>query len=201
MRVWLKQLKVTDVAMESTGVYWRPIWNVLDEHGFELLLTNPVQVKGRTREYSEKPGSRPGARMAWNAVTRAKQNLVTDPDQTLWEIYVFHEDIGERGSGSVPELESVARPGSFAKDIPRPRAVWQHRIADPIPYPTIASTRFTWKAARLEVRPCLTGRHKVVIGWRRQPDTVDSKSVTTVRIRAAELPLFRSGASSGSGRK
>src|ERR1051325_8689675 len=45
MRVWLKQLKVTDIAMESTGVYWRPIWNVLDEAGFRLLLVNPVQVK------------------------------------------------------------------------------------------------------------------------------------------------------------
>jgi transposase len=45
MRVWLKQLKVTEIAMESTGVYWRPIWNVLDEEGFRLLLVNPVQVK------------------------------------------------------------------------------------------------------------------------------------------------------------
>ena len=34
MRVWLKQLKVTEVAMESTGVYWRPVWNVLEEEGF-----------------------------------------------------------------------------------------------------------------------------------------------------------------------
>jgi len=46
MRVWLKQLKVTEIAMESTGVYWRPIWNVLEEHGFQrLLLVNPLQVK------------------------------------------------------------------------------------------------------------------------------------------------------------
>lgn len=46
MRGWLKLLKVTDIAMESTGVYWRPIWNVLEEQGFErLLLANPVQVK------------------------------------------------------------------------------------------------------------------------------------------------------------
>jgi transposase len=45
MRVWLKQLKVTEIAMESTGVYWRPVWNVLDEAGFRLLLVNPVQVK------------------------------------------------------------------------------------------------------------------------------------------------------------
>lgn len=45
MRAWLKLLKVTDIAMESTGVYWRPIWNVLEGQGFALLLVNPAQVK------------------------------------------------------------------------------------------------------------------------------------------------------------
>ena len=44
MRGWLKQLKVTEIAMESTGVYWRPLWNVLDGHGFHLILANPKQV-------------------------------------------------------------------------------------------------------------------------------------------------------------
>jgi transposase len=45
MRVWLKQMRVTEIAMESTGVYWRPIWSVLEEHFERLLLVNPVQVK------------------------------------------------------------------------------------------------------------------------------------------------------------
>jgi transposase len=45
MRVWLKQLKVTEIAMESTGIYWRPVWNVLEDEGFRLLLVNPAQVK------------------------------------------------------------------------------------------------------------------------------------------------------------
>jgi transposase len=45
LRGWLKLLKVTDIAMESTGVYWRPVWNVLEGHGFRLLLVNPAQVK------------------------------------------------------------------------------------------------------------------------------------------------------------
>lgn len=31
--------------MESTGVYWRPVWNVLEQQGFQLLLVNPAQVK------------------------------------------------------------------------------------------------------------------------------------------------------------
>lgn len=45
MRCWLQLLKVTEIAMESTGVYWRPVWNVLEAHGFRLLLVNPAQVK------------------------------------------------------------------------------------------------------------------------------------------------------------
>ena len=45
MRGWLKLLRVTDIAMESTGVYWRPLWNILEDQGFRLLLVNPAQVK------------------------------------------------------------------------------------------------------------------------------------------------------------
>jgi transposase len=54
MRVWLKQLKVTEVAMESTGVYWRPVWNVLEDHAFRLLLVNPAQVKALQGRKSDK---------------------------------------------------------------------------------------------------------------------------------------------------
>jgi transposase len=43
MRVWFKQMNVTEVVMESTGVYWRPIWNVLEGHGLTLLLVNPAR--------------------------------------------------------------------------------------------------------------------------------------------------------------
>jgi len=45
LRVWLRQLRVNEIAMESTGVYWRPLWNVLEDQGFRLLLVNPAQVK------------------------------------------------------------------------------------------------------------------------------------------------------------
>ena len=58
MRVWLKQMGVTDVAMESTGVYWRPVWNVLDGHGLVLLLANPGQVKALQGRKSDKRDSR-----------------------------------------------------------------------------------------------------------------------------------------------
>jgi transposase len=41
---WLSSLGVTQVAMESTGVYWRPVWNILEE-GRTLLLVNPQHLK------------------------------------------------------------------------------------------------------------------------------------------------------------
>ena len=41
---WLAAHGVTHVAMESTGVYWKPVWNVL-EGTFALLLVNPQHVK------------------------------------------------------------------------------------------------------------------------------------------------------------
>jgi transposase len=45
LRIWLKQLRVTHIAMESTGVYWIPVWNVLEDPAFTMLLANPQQVK------------------------------------------------------------------------------------------------------------------------------------------------------------
>jgi transposase len=47
LRQWLKERKVRQVAMESTGVYWIPVWNVLERgnYRFELTLVNPATVR------------------------------------------------------------------------------------------------------------------------------------------------------------
>jgi len=44
MSEWLREQGCTHVAMESTGVYWRPIYNIL-EGGFELLVVNAQHLK------------------------------------------------------------------------------------------------------------------------------------------------------------
>lgn len=41
---WLHTAGCTHVAMESTGVYWRPVWNLL-EGAFEVLLVNAQHIK------------------------------------------------------------------------------------------------------------------------------------------------------------
>jgi transposase len=44
LRDWLEAHGVTQVAMEATGVYWRPVWAVLEDR-FECLLVNARHVK------------------------------------------------------------------------------------------------------------------------------------------------------------
>jgi len=49
LRDWLKALEVTDVAMEATGVYWKPIYYLLEDD-FEVVLVNAAHfhhVPGR----------------------------------------------------------------------------------------------------------------------------------------------------------
>src|SRR3989454_8016484 len=56
MADWLKQVGVTTVAMESTGVYWIPVYEILESHGFEVLLVNARDVKnvpGRTTDVND----------------------------------------------------------------------------------------------------------------------------------------------------
>src|SRR2546421_814845 len=46
LRDWLATEQVTQVAMEATGVYWRPVWHLLEDlPGVELLLVNAHHVK------------------------------------------------------------------------------------------------------------------------------------------------------------
>lgn len=47
LAAWLRERKVRQVAMESTGVYWIPVWNILERKKWklELMLVNPATVR------------------------------------------------------------------------------------------------------------------------------------------------------------
>lgn len=42
---WLAENKCAQIAMEATGVYWKPVWHILSDGDFELVLANAAQVK------------------------------------------------------------------------------------------------------------------------------------------------------------
>src|SRR5574344_3137159 len=45
LKEWLLSLGVTHVAMESTGVYWKPVFNILECEGLTLLVVNARHIK------------------------------------------------------------------------------------------------------------------------------------------------------------
>lgn len=45
LAAWLKDCGVTTVAMESTGVYWIPLYDILASQGFAVILVDPRQTK------------------------------------------------------------------------------------------------------------------------------------------------------------
>ena len=46
LSAWLTEAGCTHVAMEATGVYWKPVWHILeDAESFELLLANPQHIR------------------------------------------------------------------------------------------------------------------------------------------------------------
>ena len=52
LSAWLSEKGCTLAAMEATGVYWKPVWHILADGEFELLLANAAHVKNV-------PGRRP----------------------------------------------------------------------------------------------------------------------------------------------
>jgi transposase len=57
LREWLKTNKITHVAMESTGVYWKPIFNIL-EADFEIILVNARHIKNVPGHKTDKKDSK-----------------------------------------------------------------------------------------------------------------------------------------------
>lgn len=56
LREWLRQKGVTHIAMESTGVYWKPLYNILEED-FEIILVNARHIKNVPGQKTDKKDS------------------------------------------------------------------------------------------------------------------------------------------------
>jgi transposase len=53
LRCWLRNCGVTEIAMESTGQYWRAVWNILEGAAPRMLLLNPLHVKALKGEKTD----------------------------------------------------------------------------------------------------------------------------------------------------
>jgi transposase len=57
LRDWCKSEGVTHIAMESTGVYWKPVYNILEEGDFEIILVNARHVRNVPGHKTDKKDS------------------------------------------------------------------------------------------------------------------------------------------------
>ncbi len=82
MGIMLQNEGIKKVSMESTSIYWIPIWNILEEMGFELMLVNPYLIK-------QMPGRKSDVKDAQWIATLLHKGLLRGslvPDQQIREL-------------------------------------------------------------------------------------------------------------------
>ncbi len=94
---WLAEREITTVAMESTGSYWKPIWNLLEDR-FELLLANAAHIKAVPGRKTDVRDAEWIADLLRHGLLRASF-IPPRPDRELRELVRYRARlIGERAS-------------------------------------------------------------------------------------------------------
>jgi transposase len=117
---WLKENGCTHVVMEATGIYWRPIWHILED-AFELVLANAVHVKnvpGRKSDVSDAEwlaellahglvrGSfvPPEPIQELRTLTRTRKQLIREVTQHRQRIHKTLEDANIKITGLIADI-------------------------------------------------------------------------------------------------
>lgn len=82
---WLQNHGITHIAMESTGVYWKPVYHILEEF-FEILLVNARHIKNVPGQKTDKKDSEWIAKLLLSGLL--KGSFV--PDQSIRELRFLH---------------------------------------------------------------------------------------------------------------
>ena len=85
MGQYLREEKVKKIAMESTGIYWIPVWNILEDMGFELMLVNPYFIKQMPGRKSDIKDAQWIAKLLHKGLLRG--SLI--PDKTIRQLRTY----------------------------------------------------------------------------------------------------------------
>ena len=162
---WLTEMGCTHVAMEATGVYWKPVSNVLSDGDFELVLANAAHIKnvpGRKTDVSD---------AAWIADLLAhgliRSSFVPKQEiQELRELLRTRKQLGRQQSNHIKRLQKTLESANVKLDSvitdivgKSGRAMIQALIAgqtDPVKLAALADRRI--KASPQQLREALHGR-------------------------------------------
>lgn len=109
---WLHAEQVTVLAMESTGSYWKPVYNLFEGQGIELMLVNPAHMKAV-------PGRKTDVKDAQWIADLLRHGLLTAsriperPQRELQEAVRYRQSLVEDRADEVRRLQKVLEGGNI----------------------------------------------------------------------------------------
>jgi transposase len=110
-RNWLKELHVTHIAMESTGIYWKPVFNILDEN-FEILLVNARHIKNVPGHKTDKKDSKWISKLLLSGLLKA--SFVPPRDiRELRDLFRYRRKLTARDTAERNRFEKILQDANF----------------------------------------------------------------------------------------
>jgi transposase len=200
---WLAENKCTHIAMEATGVYWKPVWHILADGEFQLVLANAAHVKnvpGRKTDVSDADWL---ADLLAHGLIRA--SFVPDtPTQELRALLRTRKQLVREQSSHVLRVQKTLEDANIKLDSvisdlmgKSGRAMLEALIAgetDPAKLARLAGPRL--KASPAQLREALRGRvtknHRFLLRLHlKQIDALDAAILTIDQQVEADIAPFR----------
>ena len=168
---WLKSVDCTIAAMESTGVYWKPVYNILESEGIEAIVVNAQHIKsvpGRKTDVKD-------AEWIANLVRHGlvKSSYIPDREQReLREMVRYRNEIVNERAREINRIHAVLeganiKLGSVLTDISGKSGIeiltaMVSGVTDPVELSALAKGRATDKAPQLQrALKGSTGQHQM----------------------------------------
>lgn len=103
---WLKEADCQAVAMESTGVYWKPIYNLLEEEGMRLIVANAQHIKSVPGRKTDVKDAEWIADLARHGLIRASF-IPSREQRELREITRYRQDLIEERAREFNRIQAV----------------------------------------------------------------------------------------------
>jgi transposase len=109
---WLRREQVTALAMESTGSYWKPVWNLLEGQGIELTLANAHHVKAVPGRKTDVKDAEWLADLLKHGLIRASR-VFERPMRELQECVRYRTRVVEARADEVRRVQKVLEGGNI----------------------------------------------------------------------------------------
>ena len=109
---WLQEERITHVAMESTGVYWRPLYNLLEGHGIELMVVNPAHMKAVPGRKTDVKDAEWTADLLRHGLLRGSR-IPERPQRELQEAVRYRRKLVDMRADEVRRLQKVLEGGNI----------------------------------------------------------------------------------------